>query len=782
MFNTFFVCFAAIGHFAEAISEHLSNAEENSSDNAVDENHHTELAIAYPVLLNHWLPNREPKVSSDILEALSHIYPLLPREKVLEQVPKVIPLLQSFYRRSMDRNAITTFLASVLKTSIDTDRNSLDSLSDSLIINLFDLVCVIPDYEKPQTVKGHYEVLRCFDLLVPIYSTKIIDMLLVQLRSNNERERIKALLVVTHITNTASEIIAERIPNFTEVLKHMIHHEKTIKVKLVLLKTLVALAQKALLQDSDFIRFILQHCCQHTKINQDHGSADEFVDFMQACKNSLYILATTVGTIDDLLKRELLHHYLLFEYTDIAGTIAKCLAKLFEKNDDLSFVNGDAENTKSNVPSPETVFARSLILLGNSNQSKRSENVLKFLKYYAKVVHKLLFPLWSAEIPKLLQQIKQLDFQEKVFKFVIDTIKEYDNPAFPETMVNKLADQLTLYPFIIPVKDFYIPQLHQERGMLMKLIGICLCYVTDNQTIEAKIELIIITTRQEKLDKIQNNIEFDSKLSDGCAALGYVSKIHLDLVLNKLDQLISEEGQRKSGGNFFSNLTFIKDSHKEIEIYKVNLFAIEAYERIIENLGVPEALKDFHEKVINYLTKQLNDAKDITMKKKILSTLLTITQYILKYKELCTNFKCRTMLLAQLLKVDASYDNLPLYPAILKLSTNLLQIDHPDEFRVHEFFEESCRKFFTAAQQLKNKFDSVEEDERNSFIAKYLNISLPELNHLVKVIFEQNPSPSTLDDVSSVLEYWIRDKNSEVRICAGHVFNSALNVGFYYEI
>lgn len=678
----------------------------------------------------------------------------------------------------MDRNAITQLLASVLKASIDADRNSLDSQSDLLIINLFDLVCVIPDYEKPQTVKGHYEVLRCFDLLVPIYSTKILDMLLVQLRSNSERERIKALLVVTHITNTTSEMIAERIPNFIEVLKHMIHHEKTIKVKLVLLKTIVALAQKALIQDSEFIRFILQHCCQHSKINQDHGTADEFVDFMQACKNSLYILATTVGTIDNLLKRELLQHYLLIEYTDISATIAKCLGKLFEKNDDMSFANGDEDTGKPNVPSSETVFARSLILLGNTNQSKRSENVLKFLKYYAKNVHKLLFPLWSVEIPKLIQQIKEPDFQDKVFKFVVDTIKEYDNPAFPETIVNKLADQLNLYPIIVPVKDYYIPQLHQERGMLLKLIGTCLCYVTDNQTIEAKIELIINTARQEKFDKIQNNIEFDSKLTDGCAALGYVSKIHLDVVLNKLDHLISEEGHRKTGGNFFTNLHFIKDTQKEVEIYKVNLLAIDAYERIIENLGVPEALKDFHEKIINYLTKQLSEAKDITMKKKILNTLLTITQYILKYKDLCSNFKCRTLLLTQLSKLDASYDNLPLYPSILKLSTNLLQIDHPDEFRVHEFFEESCRKFFTAAQQLKTKFDSVEEDERNSFIAKYLNISLPELNHLVKIIFEQNPSPATLDDVNSVLEYWIRDKNSEVRICAGHVLNSALNVSF----
>lgn len=134
----------AIGRIAEAISEHFSNREDFTDATLADENYATELTIAYSVFLQQWLPNREPKVCSEILQALSHIYPLLPHEKILEQAPKVIPLLQSFYRRSMDRNAITQLLASVLKTTIDADCNSLEGQSDSLITNLFDLVCVIP--------------------------------------------------------------------------------------------------------------------------------------------------------------------------------------------------------------------------------------------------------------------------------------------------------------------------------------------------------------------------------------------------------------------------------------------------------------------------------------------------------------------------------------------------------------------------------------------------------------------------------------------------------------
>lgn len=729
------------------------------------------------MLLQQWLPNREPKVCSEILHALSYIYPLLPQDKLIEQVPRVIPQLQGFYRRSMDRNAITQLLASVLKASIDADRNSLDTQADALISNLFDLVCVIPDYGRPQTSKGHYEVLRCFDLLLPIYAEKVLDMLLVQLRNNNERERIKALLVVTHVTNAKSDLVAKKIDSITEVLKHMMANERTIKVKLVVLKTIVVLAQKALLQDNDFIRYIIVHCCQLSKVNLDYGTADEYADFMQACKNSLDLLASTVNTVSDLLKRELLQFYLLIDYTDVTGSFAMCLAKLFEKSTDLSYTEVEnAEKTLTYLPSSETVLARSLILLGNTNQSRRSEHILEFLKFYSKIINKLVVPLWTTEIPKLKKQIKEPDFHEKVFKFVTDTIKEYDDAAFPETLANKLADQIILYPVTINLKEHLVSALNEERGMLLKLIGVTLCYVTDNQTIESKLELIIHTARQEKLEKLANHAEFETKLTDACTALGVISKIHTNIVLQKIEHLIETDGQKKQSSSFFS---FKKDNTKDTDIYKVNILAVETYEKIVENIAVYEELKgELHVKIVNFLIKQLAEAKDITMKKKVLSALLILCETVLKHEDLCEEFKCRTVILDQLVKIDANYENLPLYPTILKISAILIQINPSiqDDFQVHIFFESSCRTFFTAAQQLKNKFDSVEEDDRNSYIAKYLNLSLPELNHLVKVIFQQNPTPATLDDVNCVLEFWIRDKNSEVRICASHVMDSALIV------
>jgi len=153
----------AIGRFSEALLEECGKGEE--------ENCSTEISVAYDVLFNQWLHSREPKVCVEILQALSSMYPLLPKDRIQDQAARLVPQILALYRRSVDRNAVTQFLCSVLKTNLTLNASVLDGIIDALVTHLFDLVCVYPDYEKPQTVKGHYEVLRCFHLLAGHHPT-----------------------------------------------------------------------------------------------------------------------------------------------------------------------------------------------------------------------------------------------------------------------------------------------------------------------------------------------------------------------------------------------------------------------------------------------------------------------------------------------------------------------------------------------------------------------------------------------------------------------------------
>lgn len=798
----------AIGHFAEAINEYTIQI--NPEHRPIDElTFDAEIAIAYDVFIHQWLPNRDPAVAGEILQALSHMYPLLPVAMIAEQATKVVQQLLGFYRRSMDRNAITQLLAAVLKTSIDVDSTSLDPMFDQLNTHLFDLVCVNPDYEKPQTVKGHYEVLRCFDLLLAIKPTNILDMLLVQLRSNNERERVKSLLVLTHLCNTYDPLIRSRIVDFIQVLKPMLNSEKTYKVKMVLLKTVAAFAQKGLLDDPLFVRFVLRNSCALLKPSNDLGTADEQDELMQSCRNSLFILSASVPSMDELMKQELLRAYTQLDYTTICGVIAKCLAKLYARRPDPTTPREEsAPTTPASTPgsekavdtisftNPETIFVRSLILMGNETETTRIDNILQFLKHFCPHLNKHLRQLWLGNIPELVNLVQTpVVFYEKLNAFVLATIRDVDDFKFAESLVAKLANQLSLYPQHQTnggnsQGDYVLPDLRRERGMLLKLIGIVLGSVSDGQTVEAMVEVIINTGRQERLDKHAMNAEYEGRMADAAKALGLVSKVHLETVLAKLGALVDDDGRRKSSGHFFN---FLKDSSKETDIYKINLLVIESYQHVVRMAPANKLLPEVDRKMVVYLGKQLDGAKDVTMKRLVLQTLLTIAQTIVNQPRTETasyRLVSTPLLLKQLFTFDVIGENLPLFPLVLQLTTALVQIndasvrnsssssgeDDTNRNSVHDIFEESCRKFFVTAQQLKTKFETIEEDERNSFLAKYLNESLPELSLLVKAMFEQSASPATLDDVNGVLEHWMKNRNNEVRICAGHVMNHALGV------
>ncbi|XP_055840897.1 maestro heat-like repeat-containing protein family member 1 isoform X1 [Episyrphus balteatus] len=781
----------AIGRFSEALLEQSSD-DKTDSESEVESPDilcSTEISVAYDVLFNQWLQSREPKVCVEILQALSSMYPLLPNEKIQDQSQRLIPSILNLYRRSIERNSVTQFLSSVLRTTIKIQPNILDPIADSLVTSLFDLVCVYPDYEKPQTVKGHYEVLRCLHLLSNVYAAKIMDMLLAHLRNNSERERIKSLLILTHLTNASPENVESKIPGFMEVLKHMILSEKAIKMKMTLLKAIVALAQKSMIKEKEFVWYIVRHSCRYTKINTEHGSAEEHQDFVQSCENSLFMLSSTVGTMDELLKRELLNYYVLLDFSDICSNITKCMASLFAKNPNIEFeVNDEPDdeaggNTKSKitVPSPETVFARSIALLGNYANIKRISNVLSFLKFYYPHLNPELASLWDKKIPELLLYIGvEKTFYIFLTGFINDTVEflQRNDENFAERLVNKMSDQMLNYPIQVPVHDFFIPSLSEERGMVLKAIGLTLCHITEQQTVLAKIDMIIGCGKQEKLDKHVTHADYEKKISSAARALGYVSKVHSTLVIKKLSEL-ANLGARKHSTGFFSNLHFMKDTHKEIDMYKTNLLLVKSYGHMMED--DEEGKTQIDDTILSFLIQQITETKDHTMMKVTLRTLLSICNQILRFKEVYTNplkFRKPMMDAVFSIQIEAPFDELPLLPTILKLGTSFVRIDTDNggEFDGGIIFEIACKNFFTCARFLRTKFESTEEDNKNSFLAKHLNESLPELNSLVKVIIENDPSPATLDLIISILECWTRDPNSEVRICASHVLNNSLEV------
>ncbi|KAL7745291.1 hypothetical protein ACLKA6_015316 [Drosophila palustris] len=809
----------AIGRFSEALLEHGTNTP--TGETKASANCATEISVAYDVLFNQWLQSREIKVCMEILQALSSMYPLLPTDRILDQAPRLVPQILALYRRSVDRNAVTQFLCSVLKTNLSLHAHVLDGVIDPLITNLFDLVCVYPDYEKPQTVKGHYEVLRCFHLLAGNYAGKIMDTLLIHLRNNSERERIKSLLILTHLLNSCAVQIESRLQSLIECLKHLILAERSVKMKLTLLKTIVALAQKSLIRDKEFVWFVVRHSCKYSKINQEHGTLEEHATLVVSCENTLFMLASTVGTLDELLKRELLNYFLLLDYTDICGNLAKCLASLFAKSPHIEYdIASDEEQMtveaavgvgvgigaggaaaaaaagvtedragvikrgKVIVPSAESIYARCLALLGNQQCIKRASNILSFLKYYHPQVNPALEELWERRISDMLLHINQPQaYLQQLHDFVLETNEFLTarDEHFAQRLASKLSDQMYLYPMHLPHFEWQLPDLNAERGMLLQAVALTLCQVNDVACIHTKIDLIVTTARQERLDKHVKHADYERRIEPCARALGYISRQHLSHVIKKLSEL-AQMGGRKHSTGFFSNLHFIKDTHKELENYKSNLLVVKAFGRIMDEADPLQSLQHLDDTMLNFLMNQLAGHKDQIIMSAILQTLLSIcNQLIVTKEQLPAPLKHRKQIMETVfsIPIESPFHDLPLLPTILKLGTDFIRIGGSDSSECVDgsvIFEIACKNFFGCAKQLKMKFESQEEDEHNSFLAKHLNESLPQLNALVRVIVELDPSPSTLDLIIGILECWMRDKNSEVRICASHVLNNTLEV------
>jgi hypothetical protein len=85
-------------------------------------------------------PNIVGQVCETVLQAIGLMFPLLPSEKVTEQVPRLVPVLLGLYRRSVDPYPVTQCLSAVLDVALSHNKSTVEPLLDNLQNIMFDLV------------------------------------------------------------------------------------------------------------------------------------------------------------------------------------------------------------------------------------------------------------------------------------------------------------------------------------------------------------------------------------------------------------------------------------------------------------------------------------------------------------------------------------------------------------------------------------------------------------------------------------------------------------------
>lgn len=208
----------------------------------------TEISVAYDILFQNWLSTRDPRVLTSVLHALSSMFNILSTERIRQSTVKTTQMLLGLFKKHKEPLPIIKCLGAVISVSARSDGTLLEPLLAPILQMLSELICVSPDYAQPELLRTHSEVLRCFECFALHYSDYIIDHVINQMRNNNEKERVKGLLVVTHLTNSADSVVRSRLKDVLQVLTDMLS-ENNLRVKMALMKVIVAFAYKGFLSN-----------------------------------------------------------------------------------------------------------------------------------------------------------------------------------------------------------------------------------------------------------------------------------------------------------------------------------------------------------------------------------------------------------------------------------------------------------------------------------------------------------------------------------------------------
>lgn len=739
----------AFGHFAVAVSEHIGDNVENDNITSIKENFVTEFTIIFDVLYNQWLPSYEPKVSESVLEALGPITRLISERQFNETVNKFVLSLLALYRKpNINYYYISQCLSYLLSPSTLNPKLGLnENVVTSINHVLFHLVVLEPDYDQPQTVKNHFEVLRCFDHMARQYSDQTIEGLLHQCKNNQEKDRMKAVIILTHLTTSSQVFIDSYSSKFITLLKVMTNMEHGVKMKKLLVKAIVGLVYRNCIttpEDFSMIEFIIKHCGFEGPANV---SFYEISDLQDTCKNSLILMCNTVTSIRGQLRSLLLSALTVEDLTPSMSTVAHCLTSLFQNNSNV--IEGDTVKGSEIKYSSDLVFVRCITHIVDPEQKEKNKNLLVFLEDYSGDVHKNLKNSWTIELQRLLKFVDKSESREQWHSMLLDllvsAVDQVNNDKWVETIATLISKQ------ILSKKQH--PMI---KGVSLQYLATLSCHIPNAAVVESTLKIILFSLKSIPME----NCEYVSK------AIGIASRQHGEFILNELDAAYKENESRK--GSKIMNFLSSKNSKTELEINIVKYALITCYGKVAADCLDAHVLARLGDNVTSILYDILKSGPAFDLCKATVTTLYEIGKALHPAAHhnvvLRNRWQLLNAVLEQIYNSNLEKRNVELYPIIVKASNALTKLQKgilPEERNT--ILRVLFNSIFGELSSFKRKYEADGVDGINDILAKTLNDSLILLHQLIKELIIQSTCLSTIDDLIGLLTEWLRHENDEIR-------------------
>ncbi|XP_045471667.1 maestro heat-like repeat-containing protein family member 1 [Harmonia axyridis] len=768
----------AFGSFSDALVEYVANINQVPDNSITWENFQSELATIYEVLTNTWLQSRDNKTVQNILTAVTAIFPLLDVDKVSEHTVKQLQTLLVLYKKQVDAYYVTKCLESVIKKATTVDGTLVEPLLGNIMQNMSDLLCTSPDYAKPDSLKTHSEVLRCYECLALYFTDNVIDQLVGQLKNNNDREKVKGLLIITHLTSYSNNQLVER--RLKDIMKHFndVLYESNIKVKKALLKIIVAFASKGILLNKDmnpdgaekYMEFILKLCCSHNVQKNNDIDLQELDDLQRSADNTLCMLSTSVVELEETLWNLLMKSFLSPNYDNAIVVILRCLTHLAAR--------------KESPPICEGAFVRCMVLLAIPLPGFRGTFILNFFKQMSPCKLKNHEAVWDSKIPQLMKYLEQNydnfndnEWQDLVFDFfnlLLDAIS--DEKCF-QSLLNTARDQLLLYNLGLMGGDQ--PVKITEKHFLLKCIALLLCHIKDKD--------IVI----QSLDKILANVKLTdySELHACAEAIGIISKNHLQLVLDKISIIRKDLANKKMK---LFQIPFMKDKNQDLGRERLRYTIICSYAEVCNEAPSEKLLKIIESEILDFVVTELANCKDFYIRKACIKTIGSVADAMHPNRNtLHIHLKCRQAILKVVsseIHLHNGSDYIELFPIILPVITSLVQLPPTLESDERIRLLKLCFDSVYNASAIYCRINEEEPDQYygTSKLVPFITPSFTKLNQLVQELLMLNLSPETLDEIVTLLEHWLSKKKAEQRLPACETLRIALqtyldNMKFAYD-
>ena len=296
---------SAFSRFSEAILDYLANIDDAPDPSITRQHFSKEIDAAHEILFASWLHGKGMslsgafdvnKVKNAVIEAVGCMGPLLSDERLYKQTASpVCSSLLGLYKKVPEGFYITQCVCNLLKAMIERDLQIIDAIIEPLFTALFVQVCqyaaISSDNVDNFKRKNHYEVLRCYDLLIRSHPDKLVSGLLLRLNSVDENIRVSALIVFRHLLNSSLEVLQPRMGDVFSAL-HSRLQETSNRVRKMLAQLTALLGSLGYLEGGqkgqDFLEFIVTLCALPTSDQSRNGASGDLLQYLTSSDGSNY--------------------------------------------------------------------------------------------------------------------------------------------------------------------------------------------------------------------------------------------------------------------------------------------------------------------------------------------------------------------------------------------------------------------------------------------------------------------------------------------------------------